>query len=393
MKSYLLVIDRVRTGGAERILIDYYNYLIKCGCKVDIFVLYVDSTTSPWLKGLPVTYGNDREVEANLASRLSVHVRIYIRLIKILNAKKYDVIFSFLEKSNLITYLSNFKKIRHICTVHNVLSIQYLKIKNYYVRKLWCKSISFAYNSERTTLITVSEQVKNDLKFKFDVNEDKIHVINNYIDAGMLSTKSKENITEYFFESDTDYIINIGRLSDQKNQSSLLYAYAYYLKTRTVKSKVHLIIMGEGENEKSLKEIIKQLNLEKVVSIIDFQLNPYKFLAKCKLLVLSSKFEGFPIVIAEARSLNIPFCGTTHSIPEEMFSDTYTYDLCTFKNLNEQDGLDKFTRILNSVLLSNSFKDNLLSATSKWNDVNDKEHQFRLYCEIALNERICQKNI
>lgn len=392
MKYYLLVIDRVRTGGAERILIDYYNYLIKCGHKVDIYVLYREATSSPWLDNLRVTYGSNKEVGASMASKLFTHIKIYTRLLTKINCGKYDVIFTFLEKSNIFSYLSNFKGVKHVCTVHNVLSIQYLKIANPTIKKLWAKAISSIYNSDKTTIIAVSEQVKTDLINNFDVEEENIFVVNNFVDSHAIHIKSREEVTEFNFYDDVSYAINIGRLSDQKNQGSLLYAFSQYLKDNPIENKVHLLIMGEGENEENLRQKIKELKLEEKVTIIDFQVNPYKFLAQCKLLVLSSKFEGFPIVIAETRSLGIPFCGTHYSIPQEMFTSNSAYDMCTFPDLYEIDGVAKFKLIMNSVFSTDTFSEELLAATSEWNSHNDKEYQFKQYCEISINENIHKEN-
>ncbi|STU67301.1 Uncharacterised protein [Klebsiella pneumoniae subsp. pneumoniae] len=91
--------------------------------------------------------------------------------------------------------------------------------------------------------------------------------------------------------------------------------------------------------------------------------------------------------------MGIPFCGTHYSIPQEMFTSNSAYDMCTFPDLYEIDGVAKFKLIMNSVFSTDTFSEELLAATSEWNSHNDKEYQFKQYCEISINEIYIKKII
>ena len=56
--KYILVIDHIATGGAERILIDYYHYLKAKNNSVKVFVLSGNKSQSKWVKDIDVVYGS-----------------------------------------------------------------------------------------------------------------------------------------------------------------------------------------------------------------------------------------------------------------------------------------------------------------------------------------------
>ena len=141
--KYILIIDHIATGGAERILIDYYHYLEAKGCKVCVFVLSGYEGQSLWTDGVNVVYGS-RGDEDNIVRKVMQQVVLYFRLKRLVERVKPDVIFSFLEKSNLLTSVVRTKAVK-VMTVHNVLSIQYTKVRNGLIRNVLCKQSKNGY--------------------------------------------------------------------------------------------------------------------------------------------------------------------------------------------------------------------------------------------------------
>ena len=94
-------------------------------------------------------------------------------------------------------------------------------------------------------------------------------------------------------------IINIARFTDQKDHMTLLRGF----KLVTKKIKCKLLIMGYGNNKILIKQFIKKNKLSNNIKVINFKENPYNYLNKADVLVLSSKFEGLPNVILEAQVL------------------------------------------------------------------------------------------
>jgi N-acetylgalactosamine-N,N'-diacetylbacillosaminyl-diphospho-undecaprenol 4-alpha-N-acetylgalactosaminyltransferase len=325
--KYLLVIDQIKQGGAERILVDFDAYLKQLGHKVKVFAMCGKKEDSPWTESLDVTYGCSSSDDSFLGKLLQF-ITIYKTFRNLVSSYNPDGIYSSLEKSNFLTSLVNVN-CKKIMSVHNVLSIQYLKIKNSIIRSLWYSIIKYVYN-RCDKVVAVSNQVSEDLISNFGVRKEQIQVVNNYVDGDSILSKSCEIVENFTFEKDLFYIFNIGRFSNQKAHWRLLKAFSYIL-TQHINKDVRLIVMGNGEYETQMHKLAEDLNLSNKVCFLPFDKNPFKYLRNADMFVLSSNFEGFPVVLAEATSLGIPFVGTRKSMPEEMFYDKEVYEQCVCK--------------------------------------------------------------
>ena len=384
--TYILIIDHIATGGAERILIDYYHYLEGKGHKPYVFVLSGHKGQSRWTDGVNVVYGADLD-EDNLIRKSIQQIKLFFKLKRLVKKVSPDVMFSFLEKSNLLTSFIKTKAVK-VMTVHNVLSIQYTKVRSDKVRTILYGMIRRMYNG-CPNVVAVSKQVKDDLTTSFGVREQNIHVINNYVDRVGIRTKSEEAVDDYVFSDDVKYIMNVGRFSDQKAQWKLLKAFSLYVKNS--KENVRLVLMGQGEYVDNLKGLAENLGIEDKTTFLPFSINPYKYMRHASLFVLSSIFEGFPIVLAEVSSLRIPFVGTRKAIPEEMFDNRDVWEDCIFDSTtlkadftNEiHEDEERLAELLGKGIEDCDFRQRILTHTSGWEANNDKLTQFEIYDKFA----------
>lgn len=388
--KYLLLIDHIATGGAERILIDYYHHLKAGGHDPYIFVLSGYAEQSEWTKGLQVYYGSGGD-EDNLLKKTMQQIGLYLKLKRLVRKLKPDVLFSFLEKSNLLTVLVPTKAVK-VVSVHNVLSIQYTKVRSGHVQKILYGMIRWMYN-RCPNVVAVSKQVKDDLVSSFGVKEEHIQVINNYVDKEDVKRKSKEPVDNYVFAPDVNYVMNIGRFSDQKAQWKLIKAFSLYLADCKDKEHTRLVLMGKGEYEEPLKQLAADLNITDNVIFLPFNVNPYKYMAHARLFVLSSIFEGFPIVLAEASSLRIPFVGSRKAVPEEMFKDKSVWEKCIFDTSTLERDFSttihedekQLARLIREGVEDEAFRKEMLAETELWEQHNAKSFQFRCYDRLANN--------
>lgn len=157
------------------------------------------------------------------------------------------------------------------------------------------KNIYSKYNK----IICVSGQVKDSFLKLYPEYKDKIKVIYNPIDSKEIIEKSQEKIER--FKNDIFTFISVGRLVKQKGFDILLKAHKLLLEEGILNN---LVILGEGSERENLEKYIKQNKLENTVKLFGFKKNPYPYIKQADAYVLSSKYEGYPLVLCEALVLN-----------------------------------------------------------------------------------------
>ena len=163
---------------------------------------------------------------------------------------------------------------------------------------------NFIKNKIYNFLIKLSNCVivnSNDFKKQFDNKFGiKSTCILNPFDKKEIIKLSKVKNNLSFSYKKTFKIINIGRLTDQKDQITILKAFNLIKN----KNNFELIIVGSGPEEKKLKKYLVEKKISKKnVRISNYNKNPYSLLKQSNIFVLSSKYEGLPNVLLEAISL------------------------------------------------------------------------------------------
>ena len=118
---------------------------------------------------------------------------------------------------------------------------------------------------------------------------------------------AEESITEeWFHDENRPIVLAVGRLSPQKDFATLILAFSMLQKVHNGR----LIILGEGTEREKLETKAKDLGISGDLLMPGFVLNPYKFMKKASLFVLSSVYEGLPNVLIEAVALKVPVVST-----------------------------------------------------------------------------------
>jgi glycosyltransferase involved in cell wall biosynthesis len=110
----------------------------------------------------------------------------------------------------------------------------------------------------------------------------------------------------WFQQGACPVILAAGRLAPQKDHATLIRAFAL-LRDQTV---ARLIILGEGGERAGLEQLVRQLGLEASVALPGFVENPFAYMARARLFVLSSRWEGFGNVLVEAMACGTPVLST-----------------------------------------------------------------------------------
>ncbi len=141
----------------------------------------------------------------------------------------------------------------------------------------------------------------------FKLPRGRIDVIYNTIDIDNIKNMASEECNHpWVLDKEYPLILSVGRLAPQKDHVTMIKAFAQLLRKR----KARLIILGEGSERPKLEAMIRNLNLTDYVDLPGFVQNPFPYLKNASLFVLSSRYEGFANVLAEALSLGIPVVST-----------------------------------------------------------------------------------
>lgn len=157
-------------------------------------------------------------------------------------------------------------------------------------------------NSKTNLVVAVSESVKNFLAVRQLAPGNRIQVIPNGIDLENVEVKRKK------VKAGPHHIIgNVGNLNHQKGHIYLVEAMSEVIKKYPHAT---LEIIGEGPERALLEEKIKEMQLEKHVTLLGRQTEPLLHMAKWDVFALSSVAETFGIVLLEAFAIGLPVVST-----------------------------------------------------------------------------------
>ena len=148
---------------------------------------------------------------------------------------------------------------------------------------------------------------------------DRIHTIYNPVVSADLDRKARESPHHpWFDERPCPVILAIGRMRKVKDFPTLLRAFARLLVQRPAR----LVVLGEGRLRPTLRSLAQELGIAEHVDFPGFQENPFAFLAKADLFVLSSTHEALPTVLIEAMACGCPVVSTDCPFgPREILED------------------------------------------------------------------------
>lgn len=168
-------------------------------------------------------------------------------------------------------------------------------------------------------IICVSDGVRDSLRRFSGMKADRMQVIHNpIVPKDLLDLAAQPCPHPWVGDAGTPLVLAVGRLTTAKNYPMLLRAFAMLRQRR----RARLLILGEGHERAGIEALITELGLSGDVDMPGFHANPYAFMARADLFVLSSAWEGFPTVLVEALALGAPIVATDcASGPREILLD------------------------------------------------------------------------
>lgn len=234
-------------------------------------------------------------------------------------------------------------------------------------RGLSPKSIAYLYPGLKARdIIWVSNSALKGYAFK-GLLQKKSTVLYNVEDPEILNAKMALDTTDYDFD-----IVFIGRMVYAKNIQKLLRILRIACDT---KPDLKAAVVGTGEEEAEIKALCTKLGLDNNVSFLGYQSNPFKILHDAKIMVMTSRFEGTPMVALEAIAFGVPIVSTPTDGMVDLIEDGVNGYLT--------DDEPEFAKHLLDILSDESLRQSLIENQKKLsNTVNNVDNYKRTLDKI-----------
>lgn len=316
-KRRILIIDGpLGGGGAERVLIDYLKNLDYSIFDVDLAVICRGGILMDEVPDevnvieLWPGYSWDYKV----ACRLSKWFHCNAMLSRKMNGAKlrrdYDLEISFLEGMPLKLGALRTTSAKKATWVHADI------FSNSYEASQFFKGEEQAAYNKMDVIVNVSKDCENAFLKRFPNCRGDLRVIYNPIDRSKI-----ERMAEAFEVSKKDgflTVITVGRLTPQKKPNRLL-ELAKMAHDRGLPVRFKWI--GDGELRQEMERTRDEMGLQGVVEYTGFTRNPFPHIKAADIMLVTSDFEGFCLVVCEAQCLGVPVISTPTAGPCEIIGN------------------------------------------------------------------------
>ena len=288
--NFIFYYPSIESGGLEKNLFFLINSLAEKNYQVKL-ITYANNINLGKFKKKFYFHKNISLITSNIFGRVNNRYFKYI----ICSFRLF--FFMLTEKGTIVSFQGNILPIIVAKITGNKVIIRCNTAPSKYINNLFKKYFFKFFYSWSDMILVTSKDFKKEIKKYFNIIS-KVH--KQSLDLEGIKKKSKIKFNFSFFKNFKGLkIINVGRLTHQKNQIILLKAFLKLIKYRKAK----LLLIGSGGDEKVLKNFIKQNKIEDLVKIIPFTNNPFKYISLCDVKVLSSRFEGNPNILLETACL------------------------------------------------------------------------------------------
>lgn len=287
MSRVALFFSSLRGGGVERVMLNLARGLLARGLAVDLVTVQARGPLLPYVPSAArlIDLGARRTL---LALRPLVDYLRIERPIAVLSAQTHNNVLAIWARR-----LSGIP-LRLVVSEHNNIIEVARRVKG---RERLSPFVTRLFYAGADAVVAVSHGAAQALRQVARLSEESLSVIYNPAVTPELMTLAQQPPNHpWFVTSEPPVILAVGRLALPKDYPTLLRAFARVHARRPAR----LLILGEGDQRDSLECLTMQLGIMEHVSMPGFDPNPYRFMARCGVFVLSSAWEGFAVVIAEA---------------------------------------------------------------------------------------------
>ena len=296
MRKVVFITPSLRGGGAERVVVNLLRHMNRSDIELTLITLKLEG---PYVSQLPA----DTQV-VDLGTKRVRHS--IMRLVREINRIQPDVVVSTLGHLNVaLLALRPFLKKRPKIVLRETNAPSFAmrqagKGGLYRVLYRW-----FYPKADR--VIALSKGMADDLLAFSGLSKEKVSIIYNPVVTEEIRRQAEEQVDHpWLLNKELPVCISVGRLVEQKNYDLLLRGFAKAVQEVPAR----LLVLGEGPKRMHLEALAEQLGIRPYVDFVGFTPNPYAYMARSDLFVLSSSWEGMPNVLLEALAVGLPAVAT-----------------------------------------------------------------------------------
>ena len=317
MKKILFLIHDLGHGGAEKVLVNLVNNMDTTKFDISVTALFGGGVNEQFLKPhihyravFPKAFPGNSHVMKLLTPK---------QLHRLCVKERYDIQVSYLEgPSARVVSGCDDPDTKLVSWIHSTLSSEKSGAASYRNLK---EAHTCCKRFHKT--ICVSAGVRQHFQQYFPCVTDA-DVLYNTIESERNLELSREFVPQ--MPKDEFKLVCVGKLSENKGTDRLLRIHH---QLRKEGYPTHLYLLGIGPLEQDLRNYAKENGLENCVTFLGYQTNPYKYVAKCDLLVCASFAEGFSTAATEALIVGTPVCTVEVSGMKEMLGENNEWGIVT----------------------------------------------------------------
>ena len=290
-----LLLPELEAGGAQRAMLLLARKFVDKGHRVDLVLLRATgpllSVVPPAVRVVDLAKGRQSLAQSAFAIASTSRLMSWIRL------EHPDALLSTITGANLVALVA-----RRLARIPLRLVIREAAPVNRIGSRMRLVAMRWLY-PQADAIIALTPTMAKDLVQHIGVSPTRIHCIPNPVDTAFVHEQARAPLAHaWLHEKCLPVIVSVGRLVPEKDFGTLLRAFSLLSQVFPAR----LVIVGEGPERATLEELTTRLGTADRVQLIGFDLNPWRWIARADLFVLSSRSEGSPNALIEALVLGVP---------------------------------------------------------------------------------------
>ncbi|RYZ55235.1 MAG: glycosyltransferase [Sphingobacteriales bacterium] len=326
-------------GGADRITVNLLRDFDRSRYTCDLVLMRKEGE-----------FAGDIPADVRIIETRSANALLMFRaLIPLIGSGAYDVVYSTSGGTNVPLMLATFLSAQKPVTVLSERSALFAPGKNRLKQRFfhWMKKLTYPAADHITA---VSAGLQKELLQELNIDPGKLRLVNNPVINDELLGAREEKLQNIVFQQQEPVILAAGRFIPLKDYETLFKAFQLV----NTKRKSRLYLLGKGPLEKKLRTLAITLGLADRIHFGGFDKNPFRYMSRCSVFVLSSRHEGMPGVLIQAMACGAPCVATNCPTgPDEIIKDGENGFLVPVGDAAAM--ADRMLRILNDPLLREKF--------------------------------------